>query len=234
MLVWPLVPASTRYEDVLAADAFQQLFSGTVAHPLVFGDYSPATRYLVDRRSEELGLSESRLPHWTPKEKEQLAGELSPTRSHAHKILEHEKCVQISSRNKTVWQFSQIRALRYSILSLSQVQTFIVLGSLKAVRERFKKSLNLLNLLKISQKIRTSLKFFRDPLRPVESHVLQIFKGARGFMSRFGGIISGAHIFVVMLTETALNCRTCLHSTAGKMDSKTHYSLIKVVIIMSF
>ncbi|XP_034242731.1 lactase-phlorizin hydrolase-like isoform X2 [Thrips palmi] len=74
VLVWPAVPASTRSEDVLASDAFMQLFSGTVVHPLVYGDYSEATRFLVDMRNAERGLTESRLPFFNETEKQLLQG----------------------------------------------------------------------------------------------------------------------------------------------------------------
>lgn len=74
VLVWPAVPASTRSEDVAASDSFLQLFSGTVVHPLVYGDYSGTTRYLVDRANAERGLAESRLPFFTDSEKRLLQG----------------------------------------------------------------------------------------------------------------------------------------------------------------
>ncbi|XP_052132519.1 lactase/phlorizin hydrolase [Frankliniella occidentalis] len=73
LLVWPATPATTRCQDVTAADAFMQLFAGTSMHPLVHGDYSPVTRRLVDSRTAELGLNASRLPHFTAAEREQLA-----------------------------------------------------------------------------------------------------------------------------------------------------------------
>ncbi|KAJ1531386.1 hypothetical protein ONE63_000067 [Megalurothrips usitatus] len=71
-MLWPTVPATTNSEDMEAAEAFIEMYTGTVLHPLIYGEYPPVTRYLVDKRSKELGLPESRLPHFTQEEKAQL------------------------------------------------------------------------------------------------------------------------------------------------------------------
>lgn len=74
VLLWPSVPASTNAEDVIASETFNTMFAGTILHPLVYGDYPPITRHIVDSRSKEMGLKASRLPYFTSAEKEQLAG----------------------------------------------------------------------------------------------------------------------------------------------------------------
>lgn len=74
VLLWPGVPATTNIEDVMAADQFHQLLAGTFLHPVIFGDYSPTTKYLVDARTAELGLDKSRLPEFTSAEKDMLKG----------------------------------------------------------------------------------------------------------------------------------------------------------------
>lgn len=69
------MPVTTKFEDVEAAETFNQVFAGTIVHPLVFGDYPGSTRYLVDKRSfGELGLNESRLPYFSPEDKKLFEG----------------------------------------------------------------------------------------------------------------------------------------------------------------
>lgn len=74
VLLWPGVPATTNIEDVLATDQFNQLLAGTYLHPIVYGDYSPTVKFLVDARTAELGLNKSRLPEFTSEQKTMLAG----------------------------------------------------------------------------------------------------------------------------------------------------------------
>lgn len=70
--MWPATPISSKYEDTTAANLFNEVFAGTAVDPLVHGDYPASTRYLVDKRSKEMGLTESRLPTFTPDEKDLL------------------------------------------------------------------------------------------------------------------------------------------------------------------
>ncbi|KAE8741668.1 hypothetical protein FOCC_FOCC012789 [Frankliniella occidentalis] len=74
VLMWPATPKTTQSEDVMAAETFNQVFSGALLHPLVFGDYPPVLRYLVEKRDAEKGLTQPRLPSFTAEEKEILAG----------------------------------------------------------------------------------------------------------------------------------------------------------------
>ncbi|XP_034238644.1 myrosinase 1-like [Thrips palmi] len=72
VLIWPASPQSDKYEDTLAANLFNEVFAGTAIDPLIHGEYPASTRYLVDKRSKEQGLPESRLPHFTAAEKDLL------------------------------------------------------------------------------------------------------------------------------------------------------------------
>ncbi|XP_052130298.1 myrosinase 1-like [Frankliniella occidentalis] len=74
VLMWPATPNTQDYKDSIAADIFNNLFSGTAVDPVVHGDYPPLSRYLIDKRSNEMGLQRSRLPHFTSEEKTLLAG----------------------------------------------------------------------------------------------------------------------------------------------------------------
>ncbi|KAK3920783.1 Myrosinase 1 [Frankliniella fusca] len=69
VLMWPATPNSSDYKDTVAADIFNELFSGTAVDPVVHGDYPPLSRYVIDKRSSEQGLKSSRLPHFTEEEK---------------------------------------------------------------------------------------------------------------------------------------------------------------------
>ncbi|XP_052119512.1 myrosinase 1-like isoform X2 [Frankliniella occidentalis] len=74
VVMWPATPKTTQSEDVMAAETFNQMYCGTILHPLVFGDYPPIVRYLVEKRDAEMGVSEPRLPKFTAEEKEMLSG----------------------------------------------------------------------------------------------------------------------------------------------------------------
>ncbi|XP_052128577.1 myrosinase 1-like [Frankliniella occidentalis] len=74
VVMWPATPKTTRSEDVMASETFNQLFAGTLVHPLVFGDYHPLLRYLVDKHDAEEGVTTPRLPELTTEEKQLLAG----------------------------------------------------------------------------------------------------------------------------------------------------------------
>ncbi|XP_026288136.2 uncharacterized protein LOC113213329 [Frankliniella occidentalis] len=70
-LMWPATPATSSYDDVVAADLFNQVYTGALLNPIVHGDWPPLVRYIVDKRSfEDLKLNESRLPRFTDEEKE--------------------------------------------------------------------------------------------------------------------------------------------------------------------
>ncbi|KAK3931545.1 Beta-glucosidase 42 [Frankliniella fusca] len=74
VLMWPAVPNTTQSQDVMAAETFNQVFAGTLLHPLVFGDYPPIVRYLAGIRDKEDANSEPLLPQFTAEEKAILAG----------------------------------------------------------------------------------------------------------------------------------------------------------------
>ncbi|KAK3925039.1 Beta-glucosidase 31, partial [Frankliniella fusca] len=73
VLMWPATPNTTKSEDVMAAEIFNQVFSGQLLHPLVFGDYPPVLRYLVDKRDTERGDGKVSLPPFTEEEKKMLS-----------------------------------------------------------------------------------------------------------------------------------------------------------------
>jgi beta-glucosidase/6-phospho-beta-glucosidase/beta-galactosidase len=67
-------PRTTQYLDVMAAEAYNMIYSGTMFHVVTYGDYPPQVRYLVDSRSKQQGLPKSRLPYFTEEQKKILAG----------------------------------------------------------------------------------------------------------------------------------------------------------------
>ncbi len=72
--MWPATPATPSYDDVAAADTFNQVFTGSLLGPIVNGMWPPLVRYVVDERSKELNLNESRLPTFTDAEKALFKG----------------------------------------------------------------------------------------------------------------------------------------------------------------
>ncbi|KAE8739253.1 hypothetical protein FOCC_FOCC015251 [Frankliniella occidentalis] len=80
VLMWPATPNTQDFKDSIAADIFNNLMAGTAVDPVVHGDYPPLSRYLIDKRSTELGPLGSRLPHFTEEEKTALVGGEYPCR----------------------------------------------------------------------------------------------------------------------------------------------------------
>ncbi|XP_034252555.1 myrosinase 1-like [Thrips palmi] len=74
VLMSPGMPKTTQAEDVMAAEVFNQVYCGTVLHPLVYGDYPPVLRYLTDKLQKEKNVSEAILPTFTDEQKAILAG----------------------------------------------------------------------------------------------------------------------------------------------------------------
>ncbi|KAE8740603.1 hypothetical protein FOCC_FOCC013882 [Frankliniella occidentalis] len=75
VLVWPGTPATESYEDLVAANTFNDVFGATPVHPLVYGDYPDTAKYLIEKRSKnEMGMTVSRLPKITDEEREILIG----------------------------------------------------------------------------------------------------------------------------------------------------------------
>ncbi|XP_052128580.1 myrosinase 1-like [Frankliniella occidentalis] len=72
-LMLPPTPETKTQEDQVAAEVFNQVYVGTLIHPIVFGDYPPVVRYLIDKRDADDGLGRQRLPAFTPEEKLILA-----------------------------------------------------------------------------------------------------------------------------------------------------------------
>ncbi|KAE8741337.1 hypothetical protein FOCC_FOCC013136, partial [Frankliniella occidentalis] len=68
-LMLPPTPETKTQEDQVAAEVFNQVYVGTLIHPIVFGDYPPVVRYLIDKRDADDGLGRQRLPAFTPEEK---------------------------------------------------------------------------------------------------------------------------------------------------------------------
>ncbi|XP_052125201.1 myrosinase 1-like [Frankliniella occidentalis] len=97
VVVWPSSPKTTQSEDVMASEIFNQLYVGTLIHPVIFGDYPPVLRYLVDKADAENGLSESRLPAFTPEEKKLLAGGVTDYIA----VNVYSRCTASYNRNKT-------------------------------------------------------------------------------------------------------------------------------------
>ena len=67
-------PASSRQEDLDAAERFKLFRFGWFADPLYFGDYPAEMRRIVDGLSAAEGRSTSRLPSFTDEEKTLLKG----------------------------------------------------------------------------------------------------------------------------------------------------------------
>lgn len=67
-------PNSTSWDDVEAAERANIFGLGSIYHPVVFGDYPQLVKDRVWKYSQLEGLTESRLPVFSPEEKEMIKG----------------------------------------------------------------------------------------------------------------------------------------------------------------
>ncbi|XP_034232398.1 myrosinase 1-like [Thrips palmi] len=67
-------PNSTKYEDIQAAERTNLYTLGAIYGPLVHGDYPELMKRNILKKSLEEGLTESRLPTFTPEQKELIRG----------------------------------------------------------------------------------------------------------------------------------------------------------------
>ncbi|CAG7730044.1 unnamed protein product, partial [Allacma fusca] len=72
---WGLEPADPNSEEDLAAtERAWQFKLGCVAHPIVYGEYPPLMREIVDQKSKNEGLTVSRLPDFDDEWKAKIKG----------------------------------------------------------------------------------------------------------------------------------------------------------------
>ncbi|XP_036399852.1 lactase-like protein [Megalops cyprinoides] len=72
--VWGEPVDSTNPRDIEAAERFFQFFMGWFATPLFHGDYPPAMKEYIGKKSALQGLGSSRLPAFSPQEKSYIKG----------------------------------------------------------------------------------------------------------------------------------------------------------------